>query len=100
MNSKILAVMLLMVSAAGAQAQQIERACLKSSRNGAGRELCGCIQDVADLTLTARDQKLAARFFADPQKAQDIRQSDRRAHEMFWERYKEFGEAAKEFCSS
>jgi hypothetical protein len=100
MNSKILAVTFLLVSAAGAQAKQIERACLKSDRNGAGRALCGCIQDVADLTLSTRDQKLAARFFADPQKAQDIRQSDRRSYELFWERYKEFGEAAEEFCRS
>ncbi len=98
MTSKILAVTIFLVSMSGAQAEQIERACLSSDRNGANRALCGCIQDVADLTLTAPDQKLASSFFKNPQKAQDIRQSSRRAHERFWERYKEFGEAAKEFC--
>jgi len=98
MKSILLAVTLMVGFVPGAQAEAIERACLRSDRNGADRALCGCIQDVADLTLTARDQKLASSFFSDPQKAQDIRQSDRRSHERFWERYKEFGAAAKEYC--
>ena len=98
MNSKILAVVFIVIATPGASADQIERACLGSARNGVSRALCGCIQDVADLMLTERDQKLASSFYRDPQKAQDIRQSDRRAHERFWEQYKEFGKAAKKFC--
>lgn len=99
MKSKLLAVALLVILVPGARAEPLERACLSSDRNGANRALCGCIQDVADLTLTTREQKLASSFFSDPQRAQDIRQSDRRAHERFWERYKEFGAAAKKYCS-
>ena len=78
-------------------AQTIERACAPSERS-ASRRLCGCIQDVADLTLSKRDQQLAASFFRDPHRAQEIRQSDRRSHEAFWDRYKEFGASAEKFC--
>ena len=77
----------------------IEKACLRSDRDAANRSVCGCVQDAANLTLTSADQKLAASFFKNPQKAQDIRQSDRRSHEDFWERYREFGAAAETFCS-
>jgi hypothetical protein len=80
-------------------ADQIERACMKSDRAGGQRTLCGCIQDAANLTLTNRDQKLAATFFKDPDRAQEIRQSDRPAHAAFWERYKNFGKTAEHFCS-
>lgn len=81
-----------------AYANQIERACMRSDRSSGNRVLCGCIQDAANLTLSARDQKLAASFFADPDRAQQIRQSDRRSHESFWKRYKSFGQAAEAFC--
>ena len=89
----------LLALALPASADPIERACLKSDRP-ASRALCGCIQDVADLTLTNRDQRLASSFFSDPQKAQDIRMSDRRSHEAFWDRYKAFGETAETYCST
>ena len=76
----------------------IERACVKSDRKAANRAICGCIQDVADITLDANDQKLAARFFRNPQLAQDIRESDRGRDERFWERYKSFGQTAETYC--
>lgn len=79
-------------------ANKIERACLASERAWGQRALCGCIQDAANLTLTVSDQKLAATFFADPHRAQEIRQSDRRSHEDFWKRYKNFGQTAEIFC--
>ncbi len=82
-----------------AYAGSIERACLSSDRKAASRALCGCIQDAADLTLSGQDQNLAASFFKNPQKAQDVRQSDRRSHETFWKRYKTFGSTAEAFCS-
>ena len=83
-----------------AEARDIENACNKSSRRGVSSQLCGCIQSVADQTLTGRgDQKLAAKFFADPQMAQDIRQSDRRSHSEFWQRYRIFGNVAQQRCS-
>jgi hypothetical protein len=81
------------------QAGIIERACLSSERSGGDRALCGCIQQAANRTLTASDQRLAARFFADPDRAQEIRQSDRRSHAVFWERYRSFGEFAEAVCA-
>lgn len=50
------------------------------------------------MTLTPRDQRLAATFFSDPHRAQEVRQSRRRQHEAFWERYENFGVAAETFC--
>ena len=80
-------------------ANQIERACLKADRATASRALCGCIQDVADQTLRKTDQKLAASFFKDPARAQEIRQSDARRYEAFWKRYKSFGQTAQRYCA-
>ncbi|KAJ56151.1 hypothetical protein ACMU_10390 [Actibacterium mucosum KCTC 23349] len=79
-------------------AGKIERACNQSDRKAATRSLCGCIQDAADLVLSTKDQSLAAKFFSDPHKAQEIRQSDNRSHESFWKRYREFGDTAEAFC--
>ena len=86
-------------STVSAQAGLIERACLGSDRPAVSRLLCGCIQAVADKTLTNQDQRLAAEFFSDPHRAQVIRQSDVAAHEVFWERYKTFGDTATKTCS-
>jgi len=85
-------------SAAPAHAGAIERACLKADRKAATRSLCNCVQQVADLTLDGRDQRLGATFFKDPHRAQEIRQSDNRSHESFWKRYKEFGANAESYC--
>lgn len=81
-----------------AEAGMITRACLKADRKAASRSLCGCIQGVANQTLTRSDQKLAARFFKDPHKAQEIRQSDNARHETFWKKYKAFGKTAEAMC--
>ncbi|SLN39534.1 hypothetical protein PSA7680_01950 [Pseudoruegeria aquimaris] len=93
-----LAALVLALTTPTLHAGTIERACLKSDRKGASRALCGCIQDVADLTLTRKDQKLAASFFKDPHRAQEIRQSDNSGHEKFWQRYKSFGATAESYC--
>jgi hypothetical protein len=82
-----------------ASAGALERACNASGQQGSNRNLCGCIQQVADLTLTGREQKLAAGFFKDPQKAQVMRQSARRRDERFWQKYTAFGESAALYCS-
>lgn len=81
-------------SAAGA----IESACMRSDRGG-NRALCGCIQQVADMTLRGADQRRAAKFFKDPQQAQEVRMSKRDADNEFWARYKSFGEAAEAYCA-
>ncbi len=79
-------------------AQQIESACLKSGRAFGQRALCGCIQDAANMTLTPRDQRTAATFFSDPHRAQEARQSTRKADSAFWERYQNFAQTAETFC--
>ena len=81
-----------------ASAGTIEKACLKSDRDSASRQLCGCIQDVADLVLTNADQRRAASFFANPHKAQEVRQSSASRDEVFWLRYKSFGKQAQNYC--
>ena len=88
----------LFISAVAGQAKQIERACLSSDRGAGQRGLCGCIQDAANRTLSEKDQKLAASFFKEPDKAQRIRQSDSRSHERFWDRYKNFTQTAVTYC--
>jgi len=100
MKRLIFAGAIIALSFSTAVANQIERACINSDRQAANRTLCGCIQDVANLTLTSADQKLAATFFKNPQKAQDIRQSNNSRSEKFWGRYKEFGAVASQFCAS
>ncbi|XBC65593.1 hypothetical protein V5734_15780 [Defluviimonas sp. SAOS-178_SWC] len=76
----------------------IDSACIQSNR-AANPLLCDCIQRVANMTLSGADQRLAAKFFRDPGKAQEVRQSGRSSHQAFWTRYTTFGEAAEQVCS-
>ena len=75
MRSFLLVSAMLFAGTAAYPAQTIEQACLKSGRKAASRSLCGCVQKVADMTLSRSDQRKAVKFFADPQEAQDIRAS-------------------------
>jgi len=93
-----LAVFVAPMGATTVEAGVISRACMKSPRNAKSATLCRCIQKVANRTLSAKDRRLAAKFFRKPQLAQDVRQSDRRSHEIFWKKYKAFGAAAKAKC--
>jgi len=86
----LLALMLIPALPQPVDANTLNRACLRSDRDGATRQLCRCIQKTANKSLSRADQKLAASFIKEPHKAQEIRQSDRRSHEIFWKRYKEF----------
>ena len=94
----IAASLVISTAPAPAVAGAMSSACLKSDRKAKSRKLCRCMQSVADQELSRRDQKLAASFFQDPHKAQEIRQSDRSSHEQFWKRYKAFGVAASKYC--
>ncbi|MEO0487811.1 MAG: arginine transporter [Pseudomonadota bacterium] len=78
----------------------VSDACEAGGRDKASRPLCQCVQGVANRTLTARDQTRAAAFFADPQLAQDTRQSDNPLAEAFWRRYRVFTDAAEEICAA
>ena len=76
----------------------ISKACMASDRKARSRQLCGCVQAVANLSLSNRDQAIAASFYRDPQKSQDMRQSDNPNHERSWLKYKEYGQTSKELC--
>ncbi|OSP55689.1 hypothetical protein BV911_06160 [Pseudoruegeria sp. SK021] len=86
------------LTAGAVHAGKIENACVDSGRRGATRSVCTCIQSVANRTLTNRDQRIAASFFKDPHRAQEVRQSDRSTDESFWKRYKAFGSVASQSC--
>jgi hypothetical protein len=90
---------LMAASASAGIAGPIEKACLQSDRGAANRAVCGCIQQVADLTLRGADQRKAAKFFTDPHKAQVVRQSASKSDNEFWMRYKNFGETAEAYCA-
>lgn len=81
------------------EARAIEQACARSERVGDDSRLCSCIQRIADQLLTPRDQRLAASFFRDPHRAQEIRMSDRSQDERFWGRYRAFGALAEQSCN-
>ena len=111
--SKVLAGVLIVVLVAGCGSNRADRArhvvaraasgpiasaCMVAGRGGATRARCGCVQSVADVTLTGSDQRLGASFFSDPHRAQEIRQSDNASHEAFWKRWKDFGATAAQQC--
>ena len=87
------------VLASAALAGPISTACMKSNRGAANTALCSCIQQVADTTLAGADQRRAATFFRDPDKAQKVFLSQNRADDAFWARYKAFGAKAEQICS-
>ena len=92
------ALAVLMATGGPADARRIERACNASDRSAASPALCACIQRVADQMLTNADQRKAARFFTDPQRAQEVRKSDTPADDAFWDRWRDFGSAARNVC--
>jgi len=81
------------------EARALERACLQSDRSAATQTRCGCIQRVADQMLTSGDQRKAARFFRDPQRAQEVRKSDSPRDDAFWKRWQDYGRTAANVCS-
>ena len=86
-------------SASMAAAGPIQNACLRSDRDAANRVLCSCIQQVADMTLVGSDQRRAAKFFTDPDKANETWLSQRASDDAFWDRYKNFGQTAEAYCA-
>lgn len=84
----------------GAMAGPIEKACNKSDRRAASRPVCNCIQQVADMTLQSSDQRRAAEFFKNPDKAHSTWMSKSDRDDAFWERYKQFGAYAEQYCAT
>lgn len=93
-----LAALFLPLTLGVAQAGPIERACMSSDRAAGNRNLCGCIQQVADQTLGNGDQRKAAKFFRDPDLAHAVWVSQRSGDDAFWDRYKAFGATAAASC--
>ena len=81
-----------------ASAGPIENACNRSERKAANRQLCACIQQVADMTLKGGDQRRAVAFFKDPEKAHKVWMSKTDSDDAFWDRYKAFGAQAQAYC--
>lgn len=81
-----------------ASAGPIENACVRSDRGQAARALCRCIDSVAQTTLTRSEQRRAARFFSDPDRAQAVRMSKTARDNEFWARYRAFGASAEQYC--
>ena len=77
----------------------LRTACLASERKARSSSLCGCVQAVANQTLSASEQRRAVRFYSDPHMAQDIRQSSRPADKEFWKAYSDYGKRAERVCS-
>lgn len=76
----------------------INDACLASDRTARSRKLCGCIQAVANQTMTGSEQRRAATFYSSPHQAQVVRQSDRASDEHFWKVYRAYGERSEQVC--
>ena len=76
----------------------ISRACLAAGRESASPQLCGCIQSVANQTLSDSDRRRVATFFADPEVAHAVKISDTRADDAFWDRYRNFIDASRGIC--
>ncbi len=87
------------LAAGGAEAGPIKRACLKADRAAASRELCTCIERVARPMFSSSQKRRIAKFFAKPDLSQELRQSDRRSDEKFWEQYQAWGDAARARCN-
>lgn len=87
-----------LLSAPALQAGTIENACRSSSRGAAQPTLCHCIQQVAETSLTRSEQRAVSKFFAEPHRAQEVRQSDKRSDTQLWQRYIQFGSEAERVC--
>lgn len=99
MRTPLFAALVLLAGTSGAYAGPIETACNASARSKGDRALCTCIQQAADRTLQRSEQRRAARFFSEPDEAQQVRMSKSDSDNEFWARYRNFGEMAEAFCA-
>lgn len=76
----------------------VSKACMSAGRQAANPALCSCVQQAANQSLTGAEQRRAAAFFADPQRAQDTRQSGNSGDRAFWTRYRAFTSLAETMC--
>jgi hypothetical protein len=78
----------------------LQQACQSDGRKAASRARCGCVQAVANASLSAGDQRRGASLWKDPARLQEIRQSDAAANERFWAAWKGFAQEAERLCSA
>ena len=76
----------------------IYSACLGAGRKGATQQRCGCVQWVADRQLTRAQQRRGAGYFNAQHELQEVRQSDKRTDDEFWDAWRQFGQAAGDTC--
>lgn len=76
----------------------VEAACLLTGGPGAPADFCTCMQKVADVSLSAADQKFAAYFLRNPGRAAEIRRSNPAGRRDFWHRFEVFAGAARRHC--
>jgi len=95
----VVAALLVLAGCGGRVSGEIGQACMSGGRSAANAALCSCVQQAANQSLSGAEQRRAAAFFAEPQLAQDTRQSDRPQDEAFWPRYRAFSERATAMCS-
>ncbi len=98
LNRIAIAAAAVVLTAPLAMAGPIDSACVRSDRARGNAPLCGCIQQVANQTLSRSDQRRAASFFQDPHRAQEVRMSKSDSDNAFWARYKRFTSAAEAYC--
>lgn len=97
MKRVLLAAIIAVTTAPAGIAGPIDSACMRAGRS-ANAGLCGCIQQAADMTLSRADQRRAASFFKDADRAQQARASKRDSDNAFWGRYKNFTATAEAYC--
>lgn len=98
LNRIVIAVAAIALTTPLAMAGPIDSACVSSDRARGNSPLCGCIQQVANQTLSRSDQRRAAAFFRDPHQAQVVRMSKSDSDNAFWARYKKFAATAEAYC--
>ncbi len=77
----------------------IAEACLSSGRQSATAQRCGCVQSVANRTLSEDAQIRGAILFEDPDAVQHLRRSNAASDERFWEAWQVYGERAAKLCA-
>jgi hypothetical protein len=73
--------------------------CLSAGTSKANYRVYRCIQSAADATLGFKGQLMAAAIIRNSNIVTEIKSSKRRNQARFMERYSQFGELARAFCS-
>jgi hypothetical protein len=78
-------------------AGDIEQACL--ARSGQKQAMCACSQSAANMTLSADDQRTAAKMIAQPDLYYDYAESSRDSRRAFIKRFDIWGDTVAQLCS-